>query len=865
MTIKTISGSYTNGYILAAKYAGISVTSAGVIDSAPAAADTGDSAGVALLLPNGGEAWNWGQIAGGAGGSGVFHSAYFAVGGYGGAGGVGLLSRGVTTAANYGTITGGAGGDGAQGGPQESYYVSGDSQTKARDDALPAKSGGLGGRGGAAVAFTAASTLVNHGAIYGGNGGVGGPGGYGGTEIGPDELMPLPGGPGGPGGAGGSGVDLGAGGELDNLGRIAGGAGGAGALGYYGYGNGGAGGDGVDAGEGARVTNLFLIIGGAGGTSGKDGVAGDRGDGVVLAAGAKLVNGGAGNSLALIEGRVGVRLTGAGEVTNFGSIQGTSGASVDFVSRGDRLVAEAGSTFVGPVLGGGGLLELAGGSGTLTGLGGAVTLAGAVSATISGFGGYQIDAPAAWTLAGASTLAPGKSLDVEGTLSLAGGETFTIRGDLTVSGEVNGVGVLVDQGRLTTTAACVIDSAAAGGLVIDAANTTITNDGLMEATGAGLLLLDGGTVDGAAGGTLLAVSRRVDLENVDIVGGDLATGGTGAIAVAAGRATLDGTGDHPVFVSGTLVVSDNTSLVIEGAIDNAGPIFVKAAADLTDIVVGAGGATLEGGGAILLGASGESRITAAAGAPATLENVYSEISGAGAIGGANLTLINDSSGVIDADQNLALTIGTGANAVVNAGLIEATGRGGLVIKSALDNTGLIFANGGDLTVDGAVSGDGLALVDGATLDFASSVSENILFLDKSALLELAQSRSYTGSVTGFSPNGADKLDLEDIGFSAATTTSYSGNATGGVLTVTQGTHVATIAFIGDYLASTFLAASDGHGGTLITTTTTTPAAAAAAHRFAAAAAALGAGAGESASAAHDASRAHPPVLARPGG
>ena len=42
---------------------------------------------------------------------------------------------------------------------------------------------------------------------------------------------------------------------------------------------------------------------------------------------------------------------------------------------------------------------------------------------------------------------------------------------------------------------------------------------------------------------------------------------------------------------------------------------------------------------------------------------------------------------------------------------------------------------------------------------------------------------------------------------------YSGDASGGALTVTDGSHSANIALLGNYLASTFVPTSDGHGGT----------------------------------------------------
>jgi hypothetical protein len=63
----------------------------------------------------------------------------------------------------------------------------------------------------------------------------------------------------------------------------------------------------------------------------------------------------------------------------------------------------------------------------------------------------------------------------------------------------------------------------------------------------------------------------------------------------------------------------------------------------------------------------------------------------------------------------------------------------------------------------------------------------------------------------------DALDLTDINYALGTTkAAYAGDATGGTLTVTDGTHVANIALLGNYIASTFVTASDGYGGTLVT-------------------------------------------------
>jgi hypothetical protein len=40
--------------------------------------------------------------------------------------------------------------------------------------------------------------------------------------------------------------------------------------------------------------------------------------------------------------------------------------------------------------------------------------------------------------------------------------------------------------------------------------------------------------------------------------------------------------------------------------------------------------------------------------------------------------------------------------------------------------------------------------------------------------------------------------------------------TGGVLTVKNGSHVAKIALLGNYVAASFVTTADGHGGTLVT-------------------------------------------------
>lgn len=69
------------------------------------------------------------------------------------------------------------------------------------------------------------------------------------------------------------------------------------------------------------------------------------------------------------------------------------------------------------------------------------------------------------------------------------------------------------------------------------------------------------------------------------------------------------------------------------------------------------------------------------------------------------------------------------------------------------------------------------------------------------------------SGTGAELSGQDALDLRDIAFATIKTPTYSGNSSGGTLTMTDSPHSANIALLGNYLASSFVASSDRHGGT----------------------------------------------------
>ncbi|HWT98316.1 MAG TPA: Ig-like domain-containing protein, partial [Terriglobales bacterium] len=289
--------------------------------------------------------------------------------------------------------------------------------------------------------------------------------------------------------------------------------------------------------------------------------------------------------------------------------------------------------------------------------------------------------------------------------------------------------------------------------------------------------------------------------------------GVDAGQLTAGNFAFD---QEPVMHNGgTLAISDGAFMPVSGVIDNTGVIQLNSTGNETDLEIIQHGATLQGGGQVVLSDDSHNTIYGST-ADTLLHNVDNTISGAGNIGGGSLTLVND--GSIVADGTHALTIDTGTNHITNTGTLEATGSGGLVIDSPLDNSGTLWANGGNVTVNGDVSGSGHAQVSGtAMLDFGGSTQQDInLDSDAVGTLKLDHAESYKGTVSGLDAN--DVLDLGDVAFGSNTNVSYAANeaGNGGVLSVTDGVHTAQIGLSGQYAAAGFQAGGDHDLGTTIT-------------------------------------------------
>jgi probable HAF family extracellular repeat protein/uncharacterized repeat protein (TIGR03803 family) len=200
-------------------------------------------------------------------------------------------------------------------------------------------------------------------------------------------------------------------------------------------------------------------------------------------------------------------------------------------------------------------------------------------------------------------------------------------------------------------------------------------------------------------------------------------------------ASFDGTnGSEPATGLVADAAGDLFGTTLYGGANGDGTVFELSGAPIPAQLEISGSLTLNGGGGgatgpgqVILTDSSENFIVSN-GSAATLYNVDNTISGAGTIGDAYLTLDNETHGVIDATgTNNPLILDTGANAIINAGLLEATGGGTLDIDSAVSNSGTLEANGAGSTVSIGEYGFNSGLIEavgGGTVSFNASPSDS---------------------------------------------------------------------------------------------------------------------------------------------
>ncbi len=156
------------------------------------------------------------------------------------------------------------------------------------------------------------------------------------------------------------------------------------------------------------------------------------------------------------------------------------------------------------------------------------------------------------------------------------------------SNTITGGGQLGAGGMtLVNQSAGVINASSIATLTLDTINEVLLNQGLIEATNTGDLLVLNTLIDNA-GGTVRAsgAGDEVLLNSSAIDGGTLSTASGGLIATTTtSPSELDGFSAGVLTNQGTFQVADNTKLDLAGTINNTGTISVASTADSTQLII----------------------------------------------------------------------------------------------------------------------------------------------------------------------------------------------------------------------------------------------------------------------------------------
>ena len=234
---------------------------------------------------------------------------------------------------------------------------------------------------------------------------------------------------------------------------------------------------------------------------------------------------------------------------------------------------------------------------------------------------------------------------------------------------------------------------------------SLINNGLIEAVGAAGLIVEA-VVNDSGGGTILSSGGTVQLAGGTIAGGAIRSSGGGSIVVTS-TGTLDGS-SQAVTNFGTVEVNTGCTLTVLGTLTNQGTLGLNSTYYDSDLIVGSPTLTLNGGGTIALSDSNTADRIYGAAATDVLDNINNTIEGSGQLGAGQLTLINEKAGIINSTGAQGLTLSTGST-VVNKGLIESTGTGGLAIVGTVDDSGggTLLASNSEITLNGATIEGGL--------------------------------------------------------------------------------------------------------------------------------------------------------------
>lgn len=283
-------------------------------------------------------------------------------------------------------------------------------------------------------------------------------------------------------------------------------------------------------------------------------------------------------------------------------------------------------------------------------------------------------------------------------------------------------------------------------------NNTILNQGLMEATGGGILRLKQTAISNAggiirAGGASQVLLQEITLSNGTLEGGGVIRGVSGV--------TLEG----PLTNSGTYVVAGGATTQLDGTLTNSGQVVIDGGfflAKTPSVLTGGGNMTL----AVVPGAA--STLGAVFNSGATLENTNNVIEG----GGSVLVPITNHGTIRANESGVGLLVGRN---VTNDALMEAVDGGILGIGDGFSNAavtnsgGQVHAKTGNVLVQsgGSITGGTVTVDAGARVRFSNgSITGGTVTNAAGGIIETIQfgTNRLSGSVTN--PAGA-LIELAD--------------------------------------------------------------------------------------------------------
>jgi len=389
------------------------------------------------------------------------------------------------------------------------------------------------------------------------------------------------------------------------------------------------------------------------------------------------------------------------------------------------------------------------------------------------------------------------------TIASSPGIGATLLNQETIQGQGRvGLGetALINQGTINA-------DLSGGTLAVQSDAVGLTNTGLLEASGGGTLSLiqsanvplnnSGGTIEALNGSTVMNAAGV-------ITGGILTTSGSGVIESSGGNPVL-----HDLTNAGIYVIPLNNLATLEGTIDNTGTIAVGSSAGNGTMYI-EGNVTLSGSGTVRLVDAGiaQSGIhSLAAGAQLINQNT---IQGAGVIGDAGLTVVNQAAIIANSHDPLAFTDAGFTN--TSGGLVQATNGATLNIFSpAFDNQGTLQVDAGStINFNGNYKllnyNSATNTLTGGTYTVAGTIQFNNAANGIVAI---------TTNAANLTLNGANAQILDAVGGDALA--GLTTNAAGGSLTIENGRNFTSA---GDFLnagaltvggASTFEVGAGGAG------------------------------------------------------